>query len=388
MRAKILACSMLLVLGNGSLVVRGQDDYWFQKALKARQPDKKIEYFTKSIKTEGAKVVTYLNRGDVYWNLAIDAAYNSHLVVIVFDKDKAYFHNAKLMYDEAKKDYTRAMEIDTSCAKAYIKRSDVYWQLGQTDNALADLSHLIAIDTDNAEAYYKRCFIYRNNLRDNDKALADIFKAIEIDSNYEDAYRARGYIYFTLGQYGNSMADYNKLVKINPNDAYAYCRRGDVYRMTGQYDRAIVEYNMVIEIDRKNYMAYNNRGLVYLIQSQYEKALKDFKKAISVQPSDFPFTYNNAGYVYLQQEKIDLAIKYFNKSLSIEDKFFAPNVNLALVYYGNGEKERAKYYLDLAVESYPSLQEAKDDIFKFNQAWFYWTGKDKETLAEMFVEFK
>lgn len=388
MKTKILVCLMLLILGNCSLAVMGQDDYWFQKGIKTKNPDKKIEYFTKSIEMEGAKAETYLQRGDVYWSLAIHATYHTRTVIIGFNVDDVELHNAKLMYDKAKEDYTKAMEIDTSCAKAYIMRSDVYWQLGQTDNALADLSHLIAIAPDNAEAYSKRSFIYRNNLRDDDKALADIFRVIEIDSNYEDAYRARGYIYYHLGQYGNSMADYNKLIKINPNDAYAYCSRGDVYRLTGQYDKAIVEYNIGIEIDHKNYMAYNNRGLVYVIQSQYEKALNDFKKAISLQPPNFPFSYNNAGYVYLQQDKIDLAIEYFNKCLSIEDKFFAANLNLALVYYENGEKERAKFYLDRAVELAPSLQEAKDDIIKFNQEWFYWTEKDKETLVKMFAELK
>jgi len=356
--------------------------------MKEKKPVKKIEYFTKSIEMEGAAAETYLNRGDVYWSLALDAAYNSRLVVIVFDKDKADFHNAKSMYGKAREDYTKAMEVDSNCKKAYMKRSDVYWQLGESDKALADVSRLIKIAPEYAEAYLKRGFLYRNDFRDSEKALVDFSKAIELDPNNKDAYRTRGYTYYHLGEYENALADYNKVIEINPNDANSYWQRGDIYRLTGEYDKAITEYSRTIEIDRKNYVAYNNRGLTYSIQALYEKALDDFKKAISRQPSNFPYPNNNAGYVYLQQDKIDLAIKYFNKCLSMNDRFLAPNLNLALVYYENGDQEKARFYLEQAEKLAPNLQDEIDVITKSLQQWIYWTEKDKETLEKMFEELK
>jgi tetratricopeptide (TPR) repeat protein len=388
MKTKILVCLILLILGNCSLVVRGQGDYWFNKGQKAKKPEKKIEYFTKSIEIEGAKAETFLNRGDAYWSLAIDAAYNHPKIVIVFSHEQADFHNAKMMFNKAGEDYTKAMKIDSSCAKAYISRSNVYQQLRQKDKALTDLSKLIEIAPENAEAYLKRGSIYKNDFRDPEKALADFSRAIEIDPNNKDAYYGRGSVYKNdYMDFEKALADYNKLLEIDPNDAYAYLHCGDIYRITGRYDKAINEYNRSIEIDRKNYMAYNNRGLIYLIQSQYEKALRDFNKAIALQ-SDFPFAYNNTGYVYLQQDKFDLAIEYFNKCLSINDKFGEVNLNLALVCYMRGDKENAKSNFERAKELLPSLQEGMDGFIKSNKGWFYWTEKDKETLRKMFVELK
>jgi len=280
--------------------VIGQNDYWFEKGVKAKKPVKKIEYFTNSIELEKAAAETYLNRGDVYYSLAIDAFSKHRKFVIIFNKDKADFHKPKTMCDKANEDYTNAMEIDSNCIQAYIKRNKVYWLLGDSDKAFANASLLIKNNPDDPAGYLERGFLYRNNFWDSEKALVDFFKAIELDSNNKDAYGARAYTYYHIGEYKNALADYNKMIEIDPKDAFSYFNRGELYRCIGEYDNAIVDFNRSIEIDRKHFIAYNNRGLTYLMQEQYDKALGDFKKAISRQPSDYPYLYNNAGYVYLQ----------------------------------------------------------------------------------------
>lgn len=383
---KLYTLLIALFLAGG---VMGQNDYWFQKGVKVNKPVKKIEYFTKSIEMEGAAAETYLNRGDVYWGLAIGGLDKHRRFVIIFNKDKANFHKPKVMFDKARKDYTKVMEIDSNCTKAYIKRSKVYWQLGDNDKALADVSLLIKINPEDPAGYLERGFLYRNNFRDSEKALVDFSKAIELDSNSINAYRSRAFIYHHLEEYEKALADLNKVIEIDPEDAFSYWRRGYIYRCTGEYDKALTEYNRSIKMDHKYYFAYNSRGLIYFIQGQYEKALKDFKKAISKQPSYYQQAYNNAGYVYLQQGKIDLAIKYFNKCLAIEDKFLAPNLNLALLYYENGDQEKAILYLEQAKEMAPSLQDSIDSVLMSKQKFeVYWTEKDKDTMAKMFEELK
>jgi len=389
MKKKILVFLMLLLLGNCTLVLMGQNDYWFQKGVKAKKPVKKIEYFTKSIEIERVTAETYLNRGDVYWSLANDAISNPRSVVIVFDKDKAGFHDAKLMLGKARKDYTKAIEIDSNCTKAYIQRSIVYRQLGENDEALADLSQLIKISPDYTEAYYDRGYLYRNHFRDPEKALVDFSKAIKLDPNNKNFYLARGHTYYHLGEREKALADYNKMIEIDPTNAYSYRYRGDIYRGSGEYDKAISDYNRSLKIDSKNFIAYNNRGLIYLIQAQYEKALNDFNKAISKQPSNFPYSYNNVGYVYLQQGKTDLAIKYFNECLSIRDRTIAANLNLALTYYIYGEQNKAIIYLERAKELDPDLQGIIDSAtISYHWVYVYWTEKDRNMLAKMFEELR
>ena len=72
----------------------------------------------------------------------------------------------------------------------------------------------------------------------------------------------------------------------------------------------------------------------------------------------------------------------------MNDRFLAPNLNLALVYYENGDQEKARFYLEQAEKLAPNLQDEIDVITKSLQQWIYWTEKDKETLEKMFEELK
>jgi tetratricopeptide (TPR) repeat protein len=69
MKTKILFCLMLLIWGNCSLVVVGQNDYWFQKGQKANDPVKKIKYFTKSIEKEDSDTSAYDYRAKAKFDL-------------------------------------------------------------------------------------------------------------------------------------------------------------------------------------------------------------------------------------------------------------------------------------------------------------------------------
>ena len=143
--AKALFLSLILF----PCVLSAQNGYWFKKGKDEKKPEKQVEYFTRSIEIEGAKAETYLYRGDAYDSLALVASYKFHLILFGHNDT----HNARLMFERAKSDYSKAISLDPKCSYAYINRSDVHWQLGEIDQAVADLSSLIKIDSQNATAY-------------------------------------------------------------------------------------------------------------------------------------------------------------------------------------------------------------------------------------------
>lgn len=366
------------------MLLYAQNDYWFKKGMDEKKPEKQIEYFTKSIKLEGATDETYLHRGDAYKKLALDRVYNHRGIVIVFGNSDT--HNAQLMYEKARTDYTQVIRLNPKCSDAYINRSEVYWQQGLNDKALADLSALIKIDSQNAKAYLKRGFIYQNNYQEYPKAILDVSKAIEIDPNFKDAYLSRAYVYNQTKQYDDAMADCNKLIEIDPNYVWAYGKRGDVFSNLGQYEKTLADYDKTIKMDSKNYSAYNNRGCIYLMQNQYEKALRDFDKAISSNSIKFA-SYYNMGYAYLQQNKFDKALKYLNQSLEIYN-FIDANLDMALVYYTMGNRSEAKTYLDKAKALVPRISETFNGISHLGSMGHNWTERDIATLNKIFEELK
>jgi hypothetical protein len=73
MKAKVLILFGFMLI---PMKLFAQNDYWFKKGMDEKKSEKQIEYFTKSIETEGAKAQTYLHRGDAYMNLGLDRVYN------------------------------------------------------------------------------------------------------------------------------------------------------------------------------------------------------------------------------------------------------------------------------------------------------------------------
>jgi len=107
MKAKILF--LLLILIGNCLLLSGQNGSWFKKGLDEKKPEKQVEYFTKSIETEGATAETYLHRGDAYMNLALDAAYNRRGIVFVIGRSDT--HNAQIMYEKARNDTPKQLSL-------------------------------------------------------------------------------------------------------------------------------------------------------------------------------------------------------------------------------------------------------------------------------------
>ena len=100
--------------------------------------------------------------------------------------------------------------------------------------------------------------------------------------------------------------------------------------------------------------------------------------------SDCISAYANLGYIYFQRGKTDLAIEVLNKCLKINDKTFSVNLDLAMIYYKQGELQESKKYLDVARSLEPLLIKGIDGINELEKEGYYWTKKDKKTLKKMF----
>lgn len=100
------------------------------------------------------------------------------VAVVYTNRGLAYYNKGQ--YDQAIKDYNKAIEIDPGNAVAYINRGFAYRNKGQYDQAIKDYTKAIEIDPGNADAYYNRGFTYLMNLGDKIMGCADWKKACEL----------------------------------------------------------------------------------------------------------------------------------------------------------------------------------------------------------------
>jgi tetratricopeptide (TPR) repeat protein len=141
----------------------------------------------------------------------------------------------KNKFKEAIIEYTKAIDVDSNYAKAYINRGTAYAKSGQENKAINDYNNAIeinprAIDTcikSNMlpNVYFFRAKVYLNQKKYKE-SIADFTKAIDLNPNYTNAYYGRGVAYSVLEKHNKAIDDYNKAIELTPTDPRAYLSRG------------------------------------------------------------------------------------------------------------------------------------------------------------------
>ncbi|KGN74548.1 hypothetical protein HR17_05290 [Porphyromonas gulae] len=273
-----------------------------------------IKDFSKAIELDDKFALAYHNRGDAY--------------------------SKKGSYEEAIKDYSKAIELDDKYAPAYHNRGIAYCEKGWCEEAIKDFSKAIELDDKFALTYCGRGNAYSNK-GSYDEAIKDYSKAIELDGKFVYAYEGRGKAYYKKGSYDEAIKDYSKAIELDDKYIHAYNDRGNVYSNKGSYDKAIKDYSKAIELDGRFILAYNNRGNAYSNKGSYDKAIKDYSKAIELD-GRFILAYHNRGDAYSKKGSYEEAIKDFSKAIELDDKFALAYCGRGNAYYEIGDFEKSQ----------------------------------------------
>lgn len=123
-------------------------------------------------------------------------------------------------FDDAIKNFDKAIEIDNECIPAYTGRGIAYAAKNDFDTAIKDFDKTVKLDANYAEGYSNRGQAYAEK-GDAQKALADFNKAIELDPKYATAYNNRGALFAKAGDTDKAVADFKKALELDPNDKTA-----------------------------------------------------------------------------------------------------------------------------------------------------------------------
>lgn len=136
-------------------------------------------------------------------------------------------------YEEAMRDFDRALELNASDANAYVGRGTLLTRTGRHAAALADLTRAIEIDPRYAEAYAKRCFVSMM-LEQPPQAASDCERAVALDPSHRDAHTNLGVVYAALGRYQDAGASYQRALAIDPVNGDANYNYGVLMAVTGR----------------------------------------------------------------------------------------------------------------------------------------------------------
>jgi TolB-like protein/Tfp pilus assembly protein PilF len=266
--------------------------------------------------------------------------------------------NNREALEQAEYHYRKALEYDSTFAKAYTGMAIIYW----------------------SKHYYEEYF--SKNFLDSVLILANI--ALSYDNQLSEAYIVRGQYYNEIGKSDESLKEFDKAIQLNPNDWMAYMSRGELYSgndlvkslendhkaislnrdsklpvlfrniswvYSGAGFREKAEYynKEALKLDRDSLSFYETLSFIEETNGNYTKALDLYKRVYALDTSRVEILWK-IGNIYVFLEKYDEALDWFKKFLKHPEYLGYVSIigynRIGLAFWKNGFKDEARFYFN------------------------------------------
>lgn len=150
-------------------------------------------------------------------------------------------------FENAIKDYTTALQIDSKHFKAYYNRAFCWDKLGNLEESEKDYDAAIKIQPNNISALHHLGTV-REKLGGDYLALAlDSFNAVlSLDNKYSPSYNGRGLVWDRLFNFNEAIKDFSYAIELDGKNAVYWHNRGCCFRNMGMLDKAMNDFNEAV----------------------------------------------------------------------------------------------------------------------------------------------
>ena len=266
-----------------------------------RTPDglnKSIGYFQQAIEKDPNYALAYSGLADTYAVMAINADVSPHEV-----------------YPKAKAAAMKALELDDTLVEAHATmlqiRSQYDW------------------DWPGVEQEYRR--------------------AIELNPNYPMTHVYYMSYLLAAGRQDEALASIKRAQELDPLSLIINSAVARALFFAHRYDEAIEASQKTLELDENFFVARLFLGRSYKEKGMYEQAIAELSRARELS-GGISETASLLGYVYAISGKRAEAMKVLVEITELSKQRYVPPYNLAMVYAGLGDKDRAFEWLEKAYE--------------------------------------
>jgi tetratricopeptide (TPR) repeat protein len=208
--------------------------------------------------------------------------------------ERGYGYFATGKYDEAGRDFNKAIKLKPGFAMAYNNLGALGLRTGDLQSADKSLSRAIDLDPKLSLAWNNRCAA-RMRMDKYPEAIEACTQAIKLDDKYSDNYLIRGDSYLGKASttqddstrqqyYDDALSDIDVAIKISPTGAPGYNERCRVLLARKDYALAITSCETAVSLKPDFAPPYANRGLAVLGQGNTSAAITDFDTALRLDP--------------------------------------------------------------------------------------------------------
>lgn len=260
-------------------------------------------------------------------------------------------YDAKGDYDRALKYFDKVIELKPRDAAGYDNRGDVYFKKGLYEKAITNYGNVIELSPRDNLAFVNRGKAYYKN-GDSARALKDYDEALRINPGDGAAYFNRGLAYDDAGRYDEALRDYTEAIALAPDNLEAHYKRARVYGVKGDLVKAITDLSVYLTFKPQDDEALCARAALYNAKRNYRDALADLEKAIKLKPGRGD-AYVGRGDIYAALGEDAKALADYNKAIEIDPKDAGALTGRGTLYEGGGQYEQALADFERAVAADP-----------------------------------
>lgn len=175
-------------------------------------------------------------------------------------------------------------------------------------------------------------------------------------------YATLGTLYFLKFDYQKSLHYFMKeFERKKENDKDIYIQIADCYFKMKEYDKAITFYKKKLDVDIKDYTTRKKYANSYIMKGDYNLALEELSFLKKVIPNDIEVLSNLAS-VYGTLGIYKEAIKHYKMVYILNPAYKKLLVNMAIVYYKNGDLNRARFLFNKVQRENPNDRQAAEGL--------------------------
>ncbi|HVQ36863.1 MAG TPA: winged helix-turn-helix domain-containing protein [Pyrinomonadaceae bacterium] len=173
------------------------------------------------------------------------------------------------------------------------------------------------------------------------KAMAAVKKALELDENLAEAHCTLGALtMFYLLDWANAEREYQRAIELNPNYSMTYELYSYLLTATGRLTEAIEMAKRGLEADPLSIPLSNDVGQAYYQARRYDEALKQHQKSKELDPNQNG-TYAAMGFTYEQKGMYAEAIASYQKGIDISERTPSFLAMMGHAYAASGRRDEA-----------------------------------------------
>jgi len=258
--------------------------------------------------------------------------------------------------------FNRAIDLDPTYALAYAGLADTYVLLANYgepsmecfQKAKAAALMAIKVDQTLANPYTTLALISYRFERNWLKAESEFKRGIELSPNNATAHHWYGEYLGLAGRHAEAITELKRAQQLDPLSPIINTDLGAAFHKARQYDLAIEQLQKTVKMEPDFSLAHLFLGMCYKQKGMYEEAITELKEGVRLSGGRTIMTAV-LGNIYGTAGKKGEALTTLGELAAISKRRHVPGFEMALVYIGLDEKDKAFQWLEKSYNEHDTL---------------------------------